>query len=108
MKTYVWQDQSDSRGALCNQGNEEVHVIDEGVVIRPGQVLGLVFVGGLLVIVNIDEPLVHPGHIAKVLRQRFETEGVLILLGWGCKHWHRNTGIRCTFSACTHINIGYT
>lgn len=66
----------DSRWALCNESYEEIHVVDEGVVVWVGKVFGLVFVGGSGIIVHVDEALLHAGHIAQVLWQGLGIEGI--------------------------------
>lgn len=69
-----------SRWALSNESNEEVHVVDEGVVVRTGQVFGLVLVCGGGVIVHVDEAILHARDVAQVLLQVLGFEGVLAVL----------------------------
>lgn len=70
----------DSRWALCNESNEEVHVIDEGVVVGAGQVFGLMFVSSCSVVVHIDETILHPSNITQILWQVSGIEGVVPIL----------------------------
>lgn len=53
-----------SRRALRNESNEEVHVIDEGVVVGAGQVFGLVFVCSGRVAVHIDDTILHTSDVS--------------------------------------------
>lgn len=74
------------RWALCDESDEEVHVVDEGVVVRAGQVFGLVLVGRSGVVVHIDEAVLHAGNITQVGWQVLGVKGILFLLWrWG-KH----------------------
>lgn len=75
----------DSRGALCNESDEEVHVIDEGVVVGVGQVFGLMLVSSCCVVVHIDETVLHTGNIAQILRQVFGVKWVFTILWGSCK-----------------------
>lgn len=75
----------DSRWALCNESNEEVHVVDEGVVVGAGQVLGLMFVSSRSVVVNIDETLLHTSNIFQILWQGLGIEGVFPILWRRCE-----------------------
>ena len=70
----------DSRWALCNEGNEEVHVIDEGVVVGAGQVFGLMFVSSCLVIVHIDDTILHTSNVSQILWQVLCVKGVFPVL----------------------------
>lgn len=77
---FLWN----SRWALSNEGNEEVHVVDEGVVVGAGQVFGLVLVCSGGVIVHVDEAFLHARDVAQVLLQVLGFEGVLaVLWRWG-------------------------
>ena len=69
------------RGAQCNERNQEVHVIDEGVVVNVGQIMGLVLVSSLLVVVNVDNAVLHAGNVAQVRREFRGIEGVFPALG---------------------------
>lgn len=73
---FLWN----SRWALSNESNEKVHVVNEGVVVRAGQVFGLVLVCGGGVIVHVDEAVLHARDVAQVLWQVLGVEGVLAVL----------------------------
>lgn len=75
----------DSRWALCNESNEEIHVVDEGVVVWAGKVFGMVFVGSCGIIVHVDEALLHTSHIAQVLWQGLVIEGIFPSLRQRCE-----------------------
>lgn len=70
----------DSRWALCNESNKEVHVIDECVVVGPGQVFGLMFVSSCSIVVHIHETLLHAGNITQILWQVLGVKGVFSIL----------------------------
>lgn len=53
-----------SRRALRNESNEEVHVIDEGVVVGAGQVFGLMFVCSGGVVVHVDDAILHTSDVS--------------------------------------------
>lgn len=69
-----------SRRALRNESNEEVHVIDEGVVVGAGQVFGLMFVRGGGVVVHVDDAILHTSDVSQVLWQVLGFEGVFSIL----------------------------
>lgn len=79
---FLWN----SRWTLSNEGNEEVHVVDEGVVVGAGQVFGLVLVCGSGVVVHVDEAIFHPGDVAQVLLQVLGVKGVLAVLWRWSEH----------------------
>lgn len=89
--------QLNSRWALCDQSNEKIHVVDEGRVVRAGQVLGFVFVSGPCVFVHVDNTIFHTRYVAQVFRKAFNVEGILAILGWGCEDWIN------TLSAVRHV-----
>lgn len=59
----------DSRRTLRNESNEEIHVVDEGVVVGAGKVFGLVFVGSRGVMVDVDEAVLHTRDVSQVFWQ---------------------------------------
>lgn len=69
-----------SRWALRNESNEEVHVIDEGVVVGAGQVFGLMFVCSGGVIVHVDDAILYTSDVSQVLWKVLGFEGVLSIL----------------------------
>lgn len=69
-----------SRRALRNESNEEVHVIDEGVVVGAGQVFGLMFVRSSGVVVHVDDAILHTSDVSQVLWQVLGFEGVFSIL----------------------------
>lgn len=73
---FLWN----SRWALSNEGNEEVHVVDEGFIVGAGQVFGLVLVCGSGVVVHVDEAIFHARDVAQVLLQVLGFEGILAVL----------------------------
>lgn len=75
----------DSRWALRNESDEEIHVVDEGVVVRAGEVFGMVLVGRRGVVVHVDEALLHTGHVTQVLWQGLGIEGIFSRLGQSCE-----------------------
>lgn len=76
-----------SRWALCNESDEEVHVVDEGVVVGAGQVLGLMFVSSRGVVVHVDETVLHTGNISQILWQVLGIKGVFPILWRRCEDW---------------------
>lgn len=77
----------DSRWALCNESDEEVHVVDEGVVVGAGQVFGLVFVSSRSVVVHIDDTVLHTSDVSQILWQVGGIEGVFPVLWRRCEDW---------------------
>lgn len=75
----------DSRWALGNEGDKEVHVIDEGGIVGAGQVFGLMFVSSCSIVVHVDETVLHTSHVAQILWQVFGVKGVLSLLWRRCE-----------------------
>lgn len=73
---FLWN----SRWPLSNEGNEEVHVVNEGVVVGAGQVFGLVLVCGSGVVVHVDEAIFHARDVAQALLQVLGVEGILAIL----------------------------
>lgn len=71
----------DSRWALCNESNEEVHVVDEGVVVGAGQVFGLMFVGSFSIVIHINDTILHTSNISQILRQVLGVKWVVPILG---------------------------
>lgn len=75
-----------SRRALRNESNEEVHVIDESVVVGAGQVFGLMFVCSGGVVVHVDDAILHTSDVSQVLWQVLGFEGVFSIL-WRWKEY---------------------
>lgn len=78
---------NDSRRALSNERNEEVHVIDEGVIVGAGQVFGLMFVSSCSVVIHVDETILHTGHVTQILWQVTGAERVVPVLWRSCEGW---------------------
>lgn len=78
---------NDSRWALCNEGDEEVHVVDEGVIVGAGHVFGLMFVSSCSIIVHIDKTLLHASNIAQILWQFLDIKGVFPILWRSCEDY---------------------
>lgn len=75
----------DSRWALGNESNEEIHVIDECVVVRAGKIFWLMFVGGRSIIVHVDKTLLHASDISQVLWQGLKIKGIFPTLRKRCE-----------------------
>lgn len=78
---------NDSRWALCNESDEEVHVVDEGVIVRAGHVFGLMFVSSCSVIVHIDDTILHASNIAQILWKVLRLKGVFPILWRSCENY---------------------
>jgi len=85
------------RGALGDQGDEEVHFVDEGFVVGAGQLVGLVLVRRRLVLVHIDDAVLHARLVAQVLGQGAGVERVLAVLRGTCE--------LCSGDTHTHIGM---
>lgn len=80
-----WHLVKDIRWALCDESNEEVHVVNEGVVIRAGQVFGLMLVSSCSIIVHIDDTILHTSNISQILWQVLTIKGIFPILRRMCE-----------------------
>jgi len=70
-----------ARWALRDQGDEEVHVIDESGKFWTGVVQRLVFISRCLVFVDKDNTILHASNVAKVRWEVLSAERILASLG---------------------------
>ena len=85
----------DSRWALCNESNEEVHVVNEGVVVGAGQVFVLMFIGSSSVVVHEDDTILHTSNVSQILWQGLGIKGVFSVLWRSCEDWWTDAKVEC-------------
>lgn len=73
--------------SLCNQGQEEVHVINEVLKIGVGQVLWLVSASCCFVSIDVNYPILHLNVVSQVLSKIPSFKGILSILHRWCEHW---------------------
>lgn len=71
---------------LCNQDQEEIHVIDEVLEAGVGQILWLISLSCCLVCVDINYPILHLHVVPQVLREVPSVKGILSILHWRGEH----------------------
>lgn len=72
---------------LCNEGQEEVHVINEVLEAGVGQVLWLISANRCLVSVDVNYPIFHLDVVSQVLGETLSFKGILSILHWWGEHW---------------------
>lgn len=71
---------------LCNQDQEEVHVIHEALEAGVGQVLRLISLSRCLVCIDINYPILHLDMVSQVLGEIPSVKGILSTLHWRGEH----------------------
>lgn len=71
---------------LCNQGQEEVHVINEVLKAGVGQILWLISVSCCLVFIDVNYTILHLNVVSQVLTEIPHVKGILSILHWRGEH----------------------
>lgn len=79
------QDLQNSRWALSYQGDQKVHVVDEGDKVWTGM-KRLVFISRRCVFIDVDNTILHASNIADVWKETFSAERILTSLRRRSKH----------------------
>lgn len=74
-------------GPLRDQGQEEVHVINEVLEAGVGQVLWLISFNCCFVSIDINYPILHLDMVSQVLTEIPGFKGILSILHWRGEHW---------------------